>query len=37
MKLDARKASVILNEMDGKAAAALTGVIADAARRVDPS
>lgn len=37
MKLDKRKASVILNEMDGKAAAALTGIMASAARRVDPS
>lgn len=37
MKLDARKAGVILNEMDRKAAATLTGIIASAARRVDPS
>jgi flagellar motility protein MotE (MotC chaperone) len=37
MKLDSRKAGVILNEMDGKAAAALTGIMASAARRVDPS
>lgn len=37
MKLDTRKASVILNEMDDKAAAALTGIMASAARRVDPS
>jgi flagellar motility protein MotE (MotC chaperone) len=37
MKLDPRKASVILNEMDEKAAAALTGIMASAARRVDPS
>jgi len=37
MKLDPRKASVILNEMDQKAAAALTGIMASAARRVDPS
>jgi flagellar motility protein MotE (MotC chaperone) len=37
MKLDSRKAGVILNEMDTKAAAALTGVMASAARRVDPS
>lgn len=37
MKLDARKASVILNEMDKKAAAALTGIIGSAARRVDPT
>jgi flagellar motility protein MotE (MotC chaperone) len=37
MKLDSRKAGVILNEMDQKAAAALTGIMASAARRVDPS
>ncbi|UVK40784.1 MotE family protein [Mesorhizobium sp. AR10] len=37
MKLDARKAGVILNEMDQKSAAALTGIMASAARRVDPS
>jgi flagellar motility protein MotE (MotC chaperone) len=37
MKLDPRKASVILNEMDDKAAATLTGIMASAARRVDPS
>ncbi len=37
MKLDARKAGVILNEMDKKAAAALTGIIGSAARRVDPT
>ena len=37
MKLDSRKASVILNEMDQKAAATLTGIMASAARRVDPS
>jgi flagellar motility protein MotE (MotC chaperone) len=37
MKLDARKAGVILNEMDQKAAARLTGVMASAARRTDPS
>ena len=37
MKLDPRKASVILNEMDGKAAAKLTGIMASAANRVDPS
>lgn len=37
MKLDARKAGVILNEMDQKAAATLTGIMASAARRVDPS
>jgi flagellar motility protein MotE (MotC chaperone) len=37
MKLDSRKAGVILNEMDQKAAAKLTGIMASAARRVDPS
>jgi flagellar motility protein MotE (MotC chaperone) len=37
MKLDPRKASGILNEMDDKAAAKLTGIMASAARRVDPS
>ncbi|MFE0019067.1 hypothetical protein ACFWXH_29750 [Mesorhizobium sp. NPDC059054] len=37
MKLDARKASVILNEMNTKAAAALTGIMGSAARRVDPT
>lgn len=37
MKLDPRKAGVILNEMNSKVAAALTGVMADAARRNDPS
>jgi len=37
MKLDSRKAGVILNEMDAKAAALLTGIMASAARRVDPS
>jgi flagellar motility protein MotE (MotC chaperone) len=37
MKLDARKASVILNEMNQKAAAILTSVMASAARRTDPS
>ncbi len=37
MKLETRKASVILNEMDDKAAATLTGIMASAARRVDPS
>lgn len=37
MKLDSRKAGVILNEMDQKAAAKLTGVMASAARRADPS
>lgn len=37
MKLDARKAGVILNEMDKKAAAALTTIMAAATRREDPS
>jgi len=37
MKLDARKAGVILNEMDSKAAAMLTGVMASASRRSDPT
>ncbi len=37
MKLDARKAGVILNEMERKAAAMLTGVMATAARRSDPT
>ncbi|RJG44093.1 MotE family protein [Mesorhizobium sp. DCY119] len=37
MKLDSRKAGVILNEMDRKAAAALTGIMASAARKEDPS
>ena len=37
MKLDARKAGVILNEMERKAAAVLTGVMASATRRTDPT
>jgi len=37
MKLDARKASVILNEMESKVAAELTRIIASAARREDPT
>lgn len=37
MKLDARRAGVILNEMDSKVAATLTGIMANAARRTDPS
>lgn len=37
MKLDARKAGVILNEMERKKAAMLTGVMASASRRDDPS
>ncbi len=37
MKLDARKAGVILNEMQPKVAATLTGIMANAARRSDPT
>lgn len=37
MKLEARKAGVILNEMERKAAAMLTGVMAAASRRNDPT
>jgi flagellar motility protein MotE (MotC chaperone) len=37
MKLDPRQASTILNEMDSKVAAVITGVMATAARKVDPS
>lgn len=37
MKLDSRQASVILNEMEPKVAAALTAVIASAARTEDPA
>ena len=37
MKLDARKAGVILNEMERKKAAMLTGVMASASRRNDPT
>ena len=37
MKLDARKAGVILNEMERKTAAMLTGVMAAASRRNDPT
>jgi flagellar motility protein MotE (MotC chaperone) len=37
MKLDPRKAGVILNEMETKQAAMLTGVMAAAARKVDPT
>ena len=37
MKLDPRQASTILNEMDSKVAAVITGVMASAARKVDPS
>ena len=37
MKLQARQAGVILNEMDSKAAATLTSIMASAARRQDPT
>ena len=37
MKLQARQAGIILNEMDSKAAATLTGIMASAARRQDPT
>jgi flagellar motility protein MotE (MotC chaperone) len=37
MKLDARKAGVILNEMERKTAAMLTGIMVSAARRADPT
>jgi flagellar motility protein MotE (MotC chaperone) len=37
LKLNPRQASQILNEMDAKDAAALTGIMAAAARKVDPS
>ncbi|MCV0393751.1 MAG: MotE family protein [Rhizobiaceae bacterium] len=37
MKLEPRKASVILNEMDAKVAASVTGIMASAARKADPS
>jgi flagellar motility protein MotE (MotC chaperone) len=37
MKIETRKAGVILNEMDSKAAAALTSIMAAAVRREDPS
>lgn len=37
MKLQARQAGIILNEMDSKAAAALTGIMASAARPQDPT
>jgi flagellar motility protein MotE (MotC chaperone) len=37
MKIEPRKAGVILNEMERKAAAMLTGVMASASRRRDPS
>lgn len=37
MKLEARKAGVILNEMERKTAAMLTGIMASASRRADPT
>ncbi|MEW9835262.1 hypothetical protein ABUE29_06805 [Mesorhizobium sp. ZMM04-4] len=37
MKIDTRKAGVILNEMEKKAAAMLTGIMAATARRTDPT
>lgn len=37
MKLQARQAGIILNEMDSKAAATLTGIMASAARSQDPT
>lgn len=37
MKLDARKAGVILNEMERKAAAALTVIMVSATRKEDPT
>ncbi len=37
MQIEPRKAGVILNEMERKAAAMLTGVMAAASRRTDPS
>lgn len=37
MKLDARKAGVIMNEMEAKTAAGVTSVMASAARPKDPS
>src|SRR5690606_17657885 len=37
MKLKAKDAGIILNEMDRKAAATLTGIMASAARKQDPS
>jgi flagellar motility protein MotE (MotC chaperone) len=37
MKLEARKAGVILNEMDRKAAAAVTDIMVHATRKEDPS
>lgn len=37
MKLQSRQAGIILNEMDRKAAAMLTGIMASAARKQDPT
>lgn len=37
MKLEARKASLILNEMKSEAAATLTGIMGSAARKQDPA
>lgn len=37
MKLQARQAGIILNEMDSKVAATLTSIMASAARKQDPS
>lgn len=37
MKLDARKAGIIMNEMETKAAAGVTSIMASAAREKDPS
>lgn len=37
LKLDSRRAGVILNEMEAKSAARLTGIMASAARKADPS
>lgn len=37
MKLQSRQAGTILNEMDSKSAATLTGIMASAARRQDPT
>lgn len=37
MKLQSRQAGIILNEMDSKAAAMLTGIMASAARKQDPT
>jgi len=37
MKLDPRQASTILNEMESKAAATITGVMVSASRKEDPS